>query len=48
MLISDGKFAVFMQRPISAALLIFAFILLGVLIFPSIRKAREKALKEED
>jgi TctA family transporter len=46
MLLSGGDPAVFLQRPISAALLAVAAVLLVVLIFPAIRQKREKALQE--
>jgi putative tricarboxylic transport membrane protein len=46
MLLSGGDPAVFIQRPISAALLGVAAILLVVLIFPTIRMKREGALQE--
>jgi putative tricarboxylic transport membrane protein len=46
MLLSGGDPAVFIQRPISAALLGVAAILLVVLIFPTIRTKREGALQE--
>jgi TctA family transporter len=46
MLLSGGDPAVFVQRPISAALLAVAAILLVVLVFPVIRKKREEALPE--
>ena len=46
MLLSGGDPAVFIQRPISAALLGVAAILLIVLIFPTIRTKREGALQE--
>jgi TctA family transporter len=46
MLLSGGDPLVFVQRPISAALLGVAAILLVVLIFPTIRMKREGALRE--
>jgi TctA family transporter len=46
MLLSGGDPMVFIQRPISAALLAIAAALLVVLIFPAIRAKREEALKE--
>jgi putative tricarboxylic transport membrane protein len=46
MLLSGGDPAVFIQRPISAALLAVAAVLLVVLIFPTIRQKREEALQE--
>ena len=46
MLLSGGDPMVFIQRPISAALLAIAAALLVVLIFPAIRAKREEVIKE--
>jgi len=46
MLLSGGDPMVFVQRPISATLLLVAAILLLVLIFPAIQRKREEALQE--
>jgi TctA family transporter len=46
MLLSGGDPLVFVQRPISATLLLVAAILLLVLIFPAIQRKREEALQE--
>jgi len=46
MLLSGGDPMVFIQRPISAALLAIAAALLVVLIFPAIRAKREEVVKE--
>ncbi|MEF9973904.1 MAG: tripartite tricarboxylate transporter permease [Clostridia bacterium] len=48
MFLSDGSLMVFLQRPISAALLAVAFILMVILLVPNIKKMRETATKEED
>jgi len=46
MLLSGGDPMIFIQRPISATLLVISAVLLVVLIFPAIRAKREKALQE--
>jgi TctA family transporter len=46
MLLADGNPLVFIQRPISGTLLLVSVIMLGILIFPAIRRKREDALQE--
>jgi TctA family transporter len=41
MLISSGDITVFIQRPISAVLLICAALLLAALLLPAVRQKRE-------
>ena len=48
MIISGGSFAIFVTRPISAALLAFAAILLVIVLLPSIRHRREEIFVEEE
>jgi putative tricarboxylic transport membrane protein len=46
MLLSRGNAAVFVTRPLSAALLLVALVLLIVVILPAVRKKREEAFVE--
>jgi TctA family transporter len=48
MIISHGDPTVFFTRPISAGLLIAAFVALIVAVLPTIRKKREEVFHEED
>ncbi|MEQ1581594.1 MAG: tripartite tricarboxylate transporter permease [Steroidobacteraceae bacterium] len=47
LVISRGSFATFVERPVSAGLLIVAVVVLVVAVLPAIRKGREKAFQEE-
>ena len=47
MLLSRGDPTVFVTRPISAALLAVALILLAIVALPMIRRKREEAFHEE-
>jgi TctA family transporter len=47
LLLADGNPAVFVQRPLSLALLILAALLLAAILLPSVRKTREAAFEEE-
>ena len=47
MLLSRGDPLVFLERPISAALLVLAFVALVVVLLPSIRSKREEAFRED-
>jgi TctA family transporter len=47
LLLADGNPAVFVQRPLSLALLILAAVLLAAILLPSVRKTREAAFEEE-
>ncbi|MBU1337129.1 MAG: tripartite tricarboxylate transporter permease [Alphaproteobacteria bacterium] len=47
MLVSRGDPMIFIERPISAALLIIAAIAIAAVTLPAIRKGREQAFKEE-
>jgi putative tricarboxylic transport membrane protein len=46
LLISQGDFSVFIERPISLSFLILTLILVAILVAPVIRSTREKALRE--
>lgn len=46
LLMSDGNFLVFVQRPISLVFLLITFLLLIVFVMPVLRKKREQALAE--
>ena len=46
MLLSRGDPTVFVTRPISATLLVIAFILLVIVMAPTVRKKREEAFVE--
>jgi len=47
MLISRGNPLVFVQRPISATLLVLAVLAMSIVLLPSFSKTREEAFKEE-
>jgi len=47
LLLSDGNPAVFVQRPLSAILLVLAALLLATILLPSVRKTREAAFEED-
>ncbi len=47
MLVSRGDPLIFVERPISAALLLIAVIAVAVVAIPTIRKGREEAFREE-
>jgi TctA family transporter len=46
--LSRGDPMIFLQRPISAAMLIFAVLALALVLLPSFRKTREVAFAEEE
>jgi putative tricarboxylic transport membrane protein len=46
LVISRGSFATFVERPVSAGLLIVAAVVLVLAVLPAIRKGREKAFQE--
>jgi TctA family transporter len=48
MIISDGDFLIFLTRPISAALLLGAAILVVIVLVPEIRKRRAEVFAEEE
>jgi len=48
LIISDGDFLIFVTRPISAALLLGAVILVLIVLVPEIRKRREEVFAEEE
>lgn len=48
MILSDGSPAVFLQRPISAGLLLAAAIVLLIVLVPAIRQRRKEVFAEED
>lgn len=47
MLVSRGEPAIFIERPISAGLLVIAIVTIAAVTLPAIRKGREQAFKEE-
>jgi putative tricarboxylic transport membrane protein len=48
LVISRGSFMTFLERPLSASLLLVALILMLIAILPAIRKGREQAFQEAD
>ena len=48
MIISGGDVTTFITRPISGALLLFAVIMLGIVLMPTIRRRREEIFVEEE
>ena len=48
LLLSRGDWSVFVTRPLSAGLLVFALVLLALTLVPAISKKREEAFQEED
>jgi putative tricarboxylic transport membrane protein len=48
MIISGGDFTIFVTRPISAGLLVFAVVLLVIVLLPTIRQRREEIFVEEE
>jgi putative tricarboxylic transport membrane protein len=48
LVISRGSFMTFVDRPLSAGLLVLSLILVVVAILPSIRQSREQVFKEAD
>jgi putative tricarboxylic transport membrane protein len=46
LIISDGSFSIFVERPISLACLALAVLLLGSAILPALRARREKIAVE--
>jgi putative tricarboxylic transport membrane protein len=46
MMLSRGDPMVFLERPISGALIVLSLVLLGVLVSPAIRTGREKVFQE--
>jgi putative tricarboxylic transport membrane protein len=48
LLISKGDPTILVTRPISLAMLIFAALLIGIVMMPTISKTREKAFHEEE
>jgi len=46
LIVSRGSWGVFLERPICAGFLVLAFVLLLLVLLPSIRKGREEALQE--
>jgi putative tricarboxylic transport membrane protein len=48
LLISKGDPTILVTRPISLAMLIFAALLIGIVMMPTISKTREKAFREEE
>jgi putative tricarboxylic transport membrane protein len=47
LLLSRGRFTVFVTRPLSLSLLIAAAVLVAVVALPSIKAKREEAFQEE-
>jgi putative tricarboxylic transport membrane protein len=48
LVISRGSFMTFVERPLSAGLLLVALVLIVIAILPSIRQSREQVFKEAD
>ena len=48
LVISRGTFMTFVERPLSAGLLLVALVLMVIAILPSIRQSREQVFKEAD
>ena len=48
LVISRGSFKTFVERPLSAGLLLVALVLIVIAILPSIRQSREQVFKEAD
>lgn len=48
LLMSDGSFAVFIERPISLVFLLVTSLLFAAMVLPSIRRKRNEALAEDD
>jgi putative tricarboxylic transport membrane protein len=48
LVISRGSFKTFMERPLSAGLLVLTLILLVIAILPTIRKGREQVFQATD
>jgi putative tricarboxylic transport membrane protein len=48
LIISQGRFTTFVERPLSAVLLAVAAVLLAIALLPAIRTSREKAFVESD
>ena len=48
LVISRGSFMTFVERPLSAGLLLMALVLIVIAILPSIRESREQVFKEAD
>jgi len=44
--LSDGSFMTFVERPVSAALLVLALAVMVVAVLPAVRKGREEAFQE--
>ena len=44
--LSDGSFLTFIERPVSAALLLIALAIMVVAVLPAVRKSREEAFQE--
>ena len=47
LVMSRGNPAIFLERPISAALLVATLLMIGMIVFPQFRKTREVAFHEE-
>jgi putative tricarboxylic transport membrane protein len=47
LILSRGELSTFVERPISAALLVIAVVLLALAVLPSIRKGREEIFVED-
>jgi TctA family transporter len=48
LLLSDGSWSVFIERPISLGFLLIGTLLIVLIALPTIRKTREVAFAEED
>jgi putative tricarboxylic transport membrane protein len=43
LIVSDGSFTIFLTRPISAAILIFALVILSLSFLPNLRRKKPEA-----
>jgi TctA family transporter len=48
MIISSGDFSIFITRPISAALLLLAALMVVIVAMPNVSKRRKEIFVEED
>jgi TctA family transporter len=47
LVMSRGDPTIFLERPISACLLVATLLMIGMIVFPQFRKTREVAFQEE-
>jgi putative tricarboxylic transport membrane protein len=44
--LSEGSFMTFIERPVSAVLLLMALVVIVIAVLPAVRKGREEAFQE--